>query len=107
MTIIEKTNRVRTLLQNDPRATDDMICACLSMAESRIAQAAYPFMGPDETLYMPSKYDNLQCELAARVFSRLGGLGELEHSENGISRVWESAEDIDLLRQITPYAKVV
>ena len=107
MTDAEKIAWVRTLLQDDPQATDAVITGYLTMAGDRIAHAAYPLAGDTAALTMPVKYDGIQCELAARYFSRRGGLGESEHSENGIGRKWESATDTDLLNQITPYAKVV
>ena len=107
MTEAEKIAWVRTLLQDDPQATDAVITGYLSMAGNRIAHAAHPYADENTALTMPSKYDHLQCELAARYFSRRGGLGESRHTENGIDRAWESASDYDLLNQVTPYAKVV
>lgn len=55
---------------------------------------------------MPSEYDVLQCQLAARYFLRRGGEGEVTHSENGINRTYGSVNDSDLLQEIVPFAKI-
>ena len=55
---------------------------------------------------MPSEYDVLQCQLAARYFLRRGGEGEVTHSENGINRTYGSVNDSDLLQEIVPFGKV-
>ena len=106
MTINDKINRVKLLLQNDPQATTEAVTEYLGQAESAVLNAMHP-LTPVSTESVPARYEYIQCELAARYFSRRGGRGELEHSENGIARVWESSTDRDLLNQITPYAKVV
>ena len=55
---------------------------------------------------IPTDYDVLQCQLAARYFLRRGGEGEVTHSENGINRTYGSVNDSDLLQEIVPFAKV-
>lgn len=107
MTDSVKIEWVKGLLQNDPQATDDLVSGYLSMAESRILNAMDPLGVLGSECALPEKYDNIQCELAARYFSRRGGLGEISHSENGISRTYESSTDKDLLSFVTPYAKVM
>lgn len=107
MTINDKINRVKLLLQNDPQATTEAVTEYLGQAESAVLNAMHPLTPVPTEGAVPSRYEYIQCELAARYFSRRGGLGELEHNENGIGRVWASSTDNDLLGQITPFAKVV
>ena len=55
---------------------------------------------------VPARYDRLQCTLAARYLARRGAEGEKVHNENGINRTWDSADDADILRRITPKGEV-
>lgn len=106
MTEAEKITRVKTLLQNDPTATSEIVEEYLHMAEDRILSIMYQFDFPEDPV-IPRKYENLQCELAARYFARRGGLGEIAHSENGTQRSWQSVDDNDILRKIRPILKAV
>lgn len=103
----EKITMVKTLLDNDPMATDELVTVYLTLAEDKIMQRLYPFGQPESAEAMPEKYGILQCELAVRLFLRRGGEGETSHNEDGVSRVYASADDVDLLNRVTPFAKVV
>ncbi len=104
MTTEQKINRVKTLLGAE--VASSTVTEYLSIAEDTITRTRHPFSVPTSYV-MESQYDGIQCELAARYYARMGGLGEVEHNENGINRVWESPDDTDLLKRITPFAKVV
>lgn len=106
MTDNEKLARVRLLLGDDPTATDEVITGYLSIASDVILDTAYPFGVPESAIF-PVKYEALQCELASRYFARRGGLGEVSHNENGINRTWANADDSDILRRVTPMARVM
>ena len=108
MTTTEKIARVKLLLNYDPQATDEVVTGYLDIARDLVLHAMYPLIItiPSE-VDVPTKYEGIECELAARKFSRRGGLGEIEHDENGIGRKWASSVDSDLLDQVTPFAKVV
>lgn len=101
---INKIETVQALCNNDSNATEAVVLAYLSKAESAIMRRAYPYGTNKE---MPERYAMLQCELAARYFFRMGSEGEVAHSENGISRTYESANDEDLLKEVVPHIKVV
>lgn len=101
----DKINRVKTLIGNDPEATDAVIMIYLSDAESAILNRLYPF-GIPEDAKLPSEYDNLHCRLALRYYAKRGGEGESTHNENGINRSFASADDNDLLSVVTPYVKL-
>lgn len=88
----------------DANVTPGVISAYLNLSMQRIVDRLYPF--GSVLMDLPSRYDMLQCELAVRMIARRGGEGEVSHSENGISRSWDSADDMDLLQRIVPFVGV-
>lgn len=84
----------------DVSVGNDEILAYLKLASQRIINCLYPFGNGSENL--PARYDQLHCELTVRMIARRGGEGEVNHSENGISRTWANADDADLLSGIVP-----
>lgn len=98
MTLADKISFTRTLVENDSQATDEILTVYLKKAESAISLRLYPF--GKENFVVPTQYEVLQCELAARYFLRRGGEGESSHSENGISRRYGSVNDEDLLSEV-------
>ena len=99
MTLQEKINTVKTLLENNESATDSLIEVLLMRSQSAIQNKMYPFR-PPESFTVPGQYEYLQCELAVRYFNRMGGEGEIEHNENGINRAYNSVNDSDLLAEV-------
>ena len=86
--------------------SDDVLLAYLNIAGSKILNRAYPY-GTDET-EVPSRYDFLQCEIAAYLLNKRGAEGQTSHSENGISRSYESADVPEsMLGAITPCVGVI
>ena len=86
--------------------TDDVLLAYLDIAGGKILNRAYPF-GTDETT-VPTRYDFLQCEIAAYLLNKRGAEGQTGHSENGISRSYESADVPEsLLGAVTPMVGVL
>lgn len=81
--------------------------AYLAIAKDTVLDQLYPSLSIyPEDASVPLKYEGAWCELAARYFSRKGGLGEVLHIENGVHRTWFSADDRDLLSRIIPMAVV-
>ena len=103
MSETEKITLCQALIP-DANVTTEEISAYLSLALQRIADRLYPF-GTDKPT-IPSRYDSLQCELAVRMMARRGGEGEVNHSENGISRTWANVDDADLLDRVVPFVGV-
>ena len=86
--------------------SDDVLLAYLDIAGHKILNRAYPF-GTDET-EVPTRYDFLQCEIAAYMLNKRGAEGQTAHSENGISRSYESADVPEsLLGAVTPTVGVL
>lgn len=53
-----------------------------------------------------SKYSNTQIKIAIELYNKRGAEGQTSHTENGISRNYESADvSPSLLREITPMVK--
>ena len=106
MTSAEKIDVVKTLVESDPMATDDVVSVYLNLACSAMLERLYPFDAEKCEYDIPMRYEMVQCELAARYFLRRGSQGEINHEENGINRQYASADDEDILRRLTPFAKV-
>ena len=104
MTDAEKVTMVQTLVESDPGATDDVVSVYLNLACNAMLERLYPY--DSDRTEIPSRYDTIECELAARYFLRRGGQGEINHEENGVNRQYGSVDDEDILKRLTPYAKV-
>lgn len=101
-----KIAKVKTLLDNDPQATNELVAVLLEDAEYTILNRMYPFGVPEDT-ELPERYDYFQIRLAQRYFLRRGAEGEVEHNENGVNRAYQSVNDEDILRNIIQVAKAV
>ena len=83
----------------------DMLSAYLSIAGEKICRYAYPF---ERVVSVPEQYHHLQVEAAVYLINKRGAEGQTSHSENGISRGYESADLPDsMLREIVPKAGAV
>lgn len=106
MTDTEKKAMVKTLVENDSYATDDVVTVYLTLARNTMLERLFPYDTTKDSGDIPTRYDTLQCELAARYYLRRGGQGEINHEENGVNRQYDSVDDEDILKRLTPFAKV-
>ena len=98
---------LKTRLGNDPLLSDALLTEYLSEAEAEILNRLYPFEGSCGK-QLPLRYYNLQVEIAEFLALKRGAEYESAHNENGINRNYgENHIPENLLRQITPFAKVV
>jgi hypothetical protein len=88
MTQAEKLTLLKAMVGESD--TEEVLLAYLNIAGRKILNRAYPY-GTDET-EVPTRYDFLQCEIAAYLLNKRGAEGQTSHSENGISRSYESAD---------------
>jgi len=106
MSDAQKKAMVKTLVQNDTAATDEVVAVYLALACRKMLERLYPFDTEKGESDIPFRYDVLQCELAARLFLRRGSEGENNHEENGVNRAYETVDDDDILSRLTPFVKV-
>ena len=69
--------------------TEEVLLAYLNIAGSKIIARAYPY--DHDVTEVPTRYEYLQCEIAAYLLNKRGAEGQLIHSENGISRSYHKA----------------
>ena len=104
MTQAEKFKLLKAMIGESD--TEEVLLAYLEIAGRKILNRAYPF-GTDET-EVPPRYDFLQCEIAAYLMNKRGAEGQTSHSENGISRSYESAGVPEsMLGAVTPMVGVL
>ena len=99
MTNAEKRAALATALTPDTD-TDEVLDGVLADAEALVLNRMYPFGYPEETV-VPSRYERIQIQLAAELYSKRGAEGQTGHSENGISRNWP--ETSALLNRVMPH----
>lgn len=104
MTQAEKLKLLKAMVGESD--TEEVLLAYLNIAGSKILNRAYPY-GADET-EVPTRYDFLQCEIASYLLNKRGAEGQTGHSENGISRSYESADVPEsMLGAVTPMVGVI
>ena len=99
MTNAEKRAALAATLAPDTD-TDEVLDNVLADAEALVLNRMYPFGYPDGTT-VPSRYERIQIQLAAELYSKRGAEGQTGHSENGISRSWP--EKSALLNSVLPH----
>ena len=103
MTEVEKLSLLRVMVgqPNEGDWVDDVLISYLNIAGRKIINRAYPY--DDKVMEVPLRYGNLQCEIAAYLLNKRGAEGQTSHSENGISRAYESADVPEsMLSEVTP-----
>lgn len=104
----EKLKLLRTMVgqTDDMNWTDEVLLAYLDISGRAIITKAYPFK--NDVAEVPDRYNTLQCEIATYLLNKRGAEGETSHSENGISRSYESASIPDsMLKSVIPFGAVV
>ena len=104
MTQTEKLKLLKAMVGESD--TEEVLLAYLNIAGGKILNRAYPY-GTEET-EVPRRYEFLQCEIAAYLLNKRGAEGQVGHSENGISRSYESADVPEsMLGAVTPCVGVI
>lgn len=104
MTEEEKLTYLRAMVGGSD--TDEVLSIYLAVAGKKIIARAFPY--DDTVTEVPSKYDTLQCEIAAYLLNKRGAEGQTQHTENGISRQYENADiPSSMLKVVTPHCGVI
>lgn len=88
---------------------DAVVSAYLAMSGDAIVNRAFPFAtdGERESLTVPTRYQNLQCEIAVYLLNKRGAEGQTYHNENGINRSYENGGiPNSMLKQVVPFCRV-
>lgn len=67
--------------------TDEVLDMMVALAEAEVLNKMYPFGYSDDAV-VPTRYEMLQIQLAAELYTKRGADGQSSHSENGITRTW-------------------
>ena len=104
MTQTEKLTLLKAMVGSSD--TDDVLLAYLDIASGKILNRAFPYDA--DVTEVPRRYEFLQCEIAAYLLNKRGAEGQTGHSENGISRSYESADVPEsLLGAVSPTVGVI
>ena len=95
---LEKRTMLAALLSPDTD-TDEVLDSVLALAEAEVLNRMYPFGYSDGTA-VPTRYERIQVQLAAELYTKRGAEGQSGHTENGTTRTWPS--ESALLRSIVP-----
>jgi hypothetical protein len=109
MTEVEKLSLLRAMVgtpNTDENWSDDVLISYLQIAGLKIINRAYPY---DDTITdVPRRYGYLQCEIACYLLNKRGAEGQTAHSENGVSRSYESADVPEsMLGEVIPHVGVL
>lgn len=86
---------------------NELLEELLSSAAAAILSRRFPF-GHDAGQEVPAQYEDLQIRIAVDMFNKIGAEGETMHSENGISRTYDSGwVSESLLSEVVPMVGVI
>ncbi len=104
--MMDKLNQLKILLDKQgDNSEDDLLLMLLSLSAQKILERLYPY--DDSIKEVPSRYATKQVEIAVYLYNKRGAEGQISHSENTISRTYESADVPEsLMKGITPYVGV-
>ena len=109
MTEVEKLALLRAMVgtpNTDENWSDDVLISYLTIAGRKIINRAYPY--DDTVADVPRRYGYLQCEIANYLLNKRGAEGQTAHSENGVSRSYESADVPEsMLSEVIPHVGVL
>lgn len=95
---------VLSRLQLQTGETNDFVLIdCMETAKSAIMSRRFPYSKwPVE---LEQRYVDLQYRIALDLYNKAGAEGEIAHSENGVSRSYESSWiSKQLLQEVIPFA---
>lgn len=105
---LDKLSTLRILLGIEDESQDVLLSVYLDMAANALLDRLYPFSADPLSEEVPARYAGLQVEIAQFLYLKAGAEGQTSHSENGVSRTYESGGIPEsLLGRITPFVGVL
>lgn len=99
MTILERL-KLRT-----GETDEQLLSDCLDSARAAILARRFPYQEWPEAV--PPQYVDLQFRIAMDLYNKIGAEGQTSHSENGVSRSFESSWiSKQLLSEVVPFVGV-
>jgi len=103
---MDKLAAVKRMVGISDTSQDEIISVYLDISAAKILCRAFPYL--KNNAKVPTRYEPLQCEIAAYLFNKRGAEGETAHSENGVSRSYESADVPEsMLKAVVPCCGVI
>lgn len=103
MTQDEKVANLKSMLGADAPSDEELITLLL-ITKGAILNRRYP-LGEWLEEEVPTKYEHIQLMACVHLFNKKGAEGQTSHSENGITRNYETGDiPSSLLNQIIPMA---
>lgn len=99
----EKLTQVCALTGAGAEADGALVKAYLSAARSIVLETRNPFSSDPDSEPWETRYDSVQCLIAADMYNWRGADNELVHTENGVTRQRSTAGvSKQLLQRIVP-----
>lgn len=103
MTLLE-----RLKLRIPEESNEALLNEVLETAKEFILSHMYPLEDDVSNYIVPLGYHSLQLDIAVELYNKRGAEGEISHSENGVSRSYDSASvSTALTNRIIPRVKVL
>lgn len=108
MTLEDKINRLRRMMDDDDDTDDDILEVYLEVAAQKILNRMYPYKLDYDGIEVPDRYAMIQLNIAVYMLNKRGAEGEIQHIENGIHRNYGSSDIPDsFLKDVLPYAQAI
>lgn len=102
---MELLEKLKTLLGLTDDTKNALLLFYLALARNKLLDRLFPY---DSEKDLPKRYELKQVEIAGYLYSKQGAEGETSHSENGVSRSYESADVPEsMMRGVTPFVGVL
>ena len=103
-------DNLRRLVNRTGEQNAELLADMLYTAKVAILSRRFPykqFDGDIDGIELEYQYKDLQFRIALDLYNKLGAEGEMEHTANGIKRVYESSWISDqLLSEVIPFCGV-
>lgn len=100
-----RDEQLRMLTVMTGETDSDVLSTYLDLATGKVLATLFPYDGDHE---VPEQYHTTTVEIAAYMVNKIGAEGEIQHTENGVNRIYEDGDiPTSLMRKLVPYAGVI